>query len=485
MVRMAFLYSLVGLLLLNPTLSQEQPFANVDLFSVREKGYRTNVCERQRLLYNESVELKDALSGLDLTVAITNYKMGKEGDLFSLQDGKVKEDDPGLFAVILDEVARRAGFTWRDTFVAFDPLDSRIHGNKTWTDVLQWEVENFDISVDTWYRSADRISLGISFPQGWFDSSIILAGTEDTSDRVDIWGFLIPFEWSVWLSIAGAIFFSGFVFFILERLNPNPDEELHLEKKPVTVIFLAAITFTGYFKFNPNNNAVRLMSFSWTFWALIMASAYTANLASFLVERNEVSTSVTTIEDAIRLSVPVCVQRSTIIDEFVSKKFPELILARKDSVQEMFEGLKQSWYGGKEGCGLLLTSLAFFELYQNEVEFNKECSLTSEKRVVINLPSSFATTVDSGILCTSLVSYVLDFHIKEMERDGFIREAWKNHLNKLSTVKCDLASGLNKPQHNASLGVKEMGGIFISYAFAMLAALLLALFQYFASRMKR
>ena len=37
---------------------------------------------------------------------------------------KIKPKDPGLFVVISDEVARRAGIQWRNSFAAIPPLDS-------------------------------------------------------------------------------------------------------------------------------------------------------------------------------------------------------------------------------------------------------------------------------------------------------------------------------------------------------------------------
>jgi hypothetical protein len=61
-----------------------------------------------------------------------------------------------------------------DTFVLMDPLNPALHPNKTWTDMLEWEVDNFDIAADYWARSTDCMSRGISFPQGWYDGSVIL-----------------------------------------------------------------------------------------------------------------------------------------------------------------------------------------------------------------------------------------------------------------------------------------------------------------------
>lgn len=469
------------LLLQRFSTAQQRPFVSIETFAPLTKTYRTSVCDRQRDLYEGKTLLQDALQGLNISVAMTNYKVPNEDAFFTLVDGKIKEENPGLFVVIMDEIALRAGFSWRNTFAAIDPLDSTIQVGKSWTDLLEWEVDSFDIAADYWARSVDRMARGISFPVGWYDGSIILVYSEDSTDKFNLWSFLLPFETNVWIAMAAAIFFSGLVYFFLERLNSSSDKR-HLGEKPVTAIFLAAITFTGHFEYRPNTNAARLLSFSWTFWTLIMASAYTANMASFLVQRRAEVTSVSTIDDAVRQAVPVCVQRGAVIDEMLSKTNPDLILVRKDTEKEVFDGLKQSWYGGSGGCGLVLTNLGTFEMYQSQKSSNADCSLTSEKRVILNMPAGFATAVDSGIMCTSLISYVMDYHLQQMKSDGFIDQAWQDHIARISTISCDTSA--SSQAGNVSLTLKDMGGIFIAHALMTIMALSLAILQYLYAKFR-
>ena len=143
--------------------AQEAPFVEVTKFQDYTPSLRTNICGRQNLMSEGKLALRDALQGLNLTVAMTNYKIANEDKFFSLSlEGMIKETDPGLFVVMMDEVARRAGFSWRNSFAAIDPLDSETDGpNVTWTDLLKWEVRNFDIAADYWARSAPRMAQGI------------------------------------------------------------------------------------------------------------------------------------------------------------------------------------------------------------------------------------------------------------------------------------------------------------------------------------
>jgi len=75
-------------------------------------------------------------------------------------------------------------------------------------------------------------------------------------------------------TINNIISLTGLAYFLLERLNTESDER-QLEKEPLTAIFLSSITFTNHFEFKPQTHPARLLSFSWTLWALIIASAYT------------------------------------------------------------------------------------------------------------------------------------------------------------------------------------------------------------------
>ena len=468
-------------------LAQQKPFVTIPKFqygyippNFNTSTFRTNVCLRQQLLYEGKVDLRTALNGLDISVAITNYQIPNENYFFTLSDtGGIKESEPGLFVVILDEIAKRAGFEWRNTYSAIDPLDSTVDGNYTWSDFLLWELHHFDISADYWGRSSERMGRGVSFPKGWYDGSVVLVQSVAPyiSQEVSLWSFLLPFDRYVWMSIAGAIVFTGLMYLVLERLNTESDESA-LEARPWVSIFIASLTFTGHFEFRPNTNPARLISFSWTFWSLIIASAYTANLASSLVSRNNEVFVVATLEDALKRDTPICIQRYTVMDDIVSRKYPDMNVVRKESEKGVFDGLRLPWNGPEQGCGAALTNLGAYENYRNNKETNFDCSLTTERRIIQSLPGGFATSVDTGNLCTSLISYVLNLLIFEMIEDGFVENAWRDHIAKISQTNCPDQVEINKHiDGKYQLSLKDMAGIFIVHGFLMLTAVSIAVFD--------
>jgi hypothetical protein len=93
--------------------------------------FRQDFCERYRSVADGELELSSALKG----VAIRSVLVLSEFN--NIVDGKIDEDYPGLECVLLDELCKRAGCTWRDTYAITGP--DPIEG-KTWTEVLTWTV---------------------------------------------------------------------------------------------------------------------------------------------------------------------------------------------------------------------------------------------------------------------------------------------------------------------------------------------------------
>ena len=76
-----------------------------------------------------------------------------------------------------------------------------------------------------------------------------------------------------------------------------------------------------------------------------------------------------------------------------------------------------------------------------------------------------------------------------MKGDGFVDEAWQNHLKKIATVDCldpaNAAGMMSDDTDSYSLGLQEMGGIFIMHAALSGLALAVALFQYFRTKWRK
>jgi hypothetical protein len=287
--------------------------------------------------------------------------------------------------------------------------------------------------------------------------------------------------YNVWFAIFSAIIFSGIVYWLLEYMDTNADER-HLETQPLVSIFYSALVFTGHLKLRPNTTAARIFVFSWTFWAMIMGAAYTANMASFLVSPRVSVYKYSTIQDVLRSDASLCVQSGSGIHVILQKKFPALRFVPKTSEQEIYESLRLPPDQG--GCDAAAHQFNSYTVYKQNKDVNNDCSLASQEKPVEILSAGMATAVDTAKYCTSLVSHVLDYHLALMQADGFIERAWNHYVNRLSTVACikEHVATANADASTFRLGLQDVGGIFILHGILSSVALGLALFLFYHHR---
>ena len=471
-------------LFLQPTAAQEYPLYDTPKFDYGT-SHRTNVCSRSKLLLNDTItDVKDALRGLELSVILVDYQGTGDGALFSLDsDGKIPEVDPGLFVVLLDELASRAGFTWRDSFGTHSPLNSTTDGNQTWTDILVWATDTYDISVDYWSKLASRLNMGVSFPEGWYDSSIVLVervqrrSSSSQKSSFDLWNFLRPFDIYVWLLIAASVIVTGLLYWFLEKINSEADAR-SLDTRPLSSIFLSAIVFTTHFEFRPNTSAAMLLSWSWTFWSLIVAAAYTANLAAFLSFTGQEKPHVfyASLDQVVRREVPMCVNRYSAQDTYITENYPNANLIRIGDEEELFKALRE------KRCDVVATQRFVFEQFSRRA-VNSDCLLRTSGIAQSIVSGGFATAVDSGTYCSSLISHTIDIHFIEMRADGFIENAWNEYLKRTTDFQCQALAEAEKDDDlddvdNQRLDVRDMGGIFCFHFILCAIAYLLAFIEH-------
>jgi len=476
---------LLPLLLLRTAAAQEAPAFTTAKFENVET-HRTNLCDRHRMVYLDEISLPNALAGLELSVVLTDYIDPLNQELFSLnEDGVIAPDRPRLFAQVMDELAQRAGFSWRNSFGVVPPINSETDGNRTWSDLLEWEVRTYDIAMGRWDRTSARVGNGISFPEGYIDSSVILVQSQNSNNASrNVWSFLDPFTTTLWLLIGLSLVVSGLLYYFLERLDPMSDAQ-DIEQHPGSAIYYSFTTFTGHNEFSPRTGAAKLMVFSMTLWALITAAAYTANLASFLVARNQPESTFRSVQEAVLVKAPICLQGGASLDEYVSETYPSATLVRRDTGKDATMSLT----GGE--CDIALLPHSDYDTFRRDEELNSDCSLVWTGTVEKYVPSGLATAVDTGAYCTSLISHVLDFHILEMKTEKFFDRVLEEYHSRIGDQNCladsaAAAAALDESggEDTFSLSIEEMSGIFIVHFTISGIALLIATVKYFSVRRK-
>lgn len=256
----------------------------------------------------------------------------------------------------------------------------------------------------------------------------------------------------------------------VELFNKDSDRQ-ELQNKPTETIFFAALSFTGDIKFEPSTDYARLFVFGLAFWSLLMASAYTANLASFLVVENTPSLQVESVEEAVALKLPMCVPAGTISESEVSEAYGD-----RGPIFKRFpagEGEEAIYQGVTRGeCTVALTTVGSWDEYRRNSQANGECRLSWVGRVEKFIQAGLATFSDSGTLCTSLIRDVLNLHLSEMEADRFIQDAWQKQITAANN-----SDNAGKEDSNTRLSLTDMGGLFIFFYSLTGIAICMALIQ--------
>lgn len=449
--------------------AQEGPTLFLEPFSSANSANRQDFCQRHDELFRngrDELDLRHALRGKQIRsiITLTSY--------FNLtEDGTIDEENPGIVADLLDELATRGGFTWRDSFGVVKGPGK----NRTWTDLLGWATEEFDVAADWWMKTTERMSMGIAFSEGWYDASTILVGLAGEKEIVSLWSWLSPFDATVWICIMFTILGSAVVLASLDRLDPTHPKRSKQKKtkanRKLDKLFKSAITFTGHLQHHPGTDPTRIFTFSLALFSLLMMSAHTANLANFLVTRNSKGIKIRSVGDAVKANMPICVYKATATEEILQRAFPSVKFRGYETEHENFLALRRG------ECKFVATSVSSFDNFQDDRSVNPDCKLEWVGRIFHHMLGGFATKADSGIKCTNLVRDVINLHMIEMKADGFVDRAWRRHLDKVASVKCTEGAEVaaDDPSSEVQLNMDHLGGLFLMHAMFTVVAILWAI----------
>jgi len=387
----------------------------------------TDFCDVVR----QKTELLDALKGRNLSVAI---QYGPGFDFFVYNpDAPLSMANPrGMIATMLDELARRGGFFWRDSFVAYDTNTVNVlvgEGAGKWDRMLNWTISNFDLSVDKWILTTERLENETVFLHSWFDAGLILV---DQGDQASLnWlGFAAPFDGYVWLSIAGTLFLSAVFAMAIESFEGRRDGRSYAWWLGDHLYF-SNLAISQHFVFpSPKTGAGRLFLSSFAFWSMLIGATYTANLASLLVE-NALASPIDSIESAMENDLRICIHegsasqtimeslipKSRIYDKFVGTLTPEI----------MYQNLMSG------ACDILLGTRQEYEIFGSQSKYG--CNLVQAGTELHASSASFAIEFDP-LNCDSVLAYVLNIHMNSLDVDGNLTKYWNLYLENIQQDTC-------------------------------------------------
>jgi len=410
---------------------------------------RNNYCEIYKQVQLGNIDRRNALNGLNISIGVLPYVV----------DQKTGKLDQNYIAIkVLDEVARRGRFFYKDSFgVVANPA-----ANETYTDTLLFILDHYDVAVDWWIRSFERTVLGISWAKGWYDSStIMIVKKDDSVSGINMRAAFDPFAPSVWVFIIFTIVVSGLAYHIVDfisSLRGNPKARDKLGDN----LFKSFLAFTGNVAYDPKIAPNRILLVSISLLCMILIAAYTANLASFLVDDNN-KMIIKDFKDVVRYKHRICVWKG--IPDVVALQFdyPDGRYVEKLSELEIYQGL------ANEECEVGLVNVDNHKEYVNMLEYNPNCDVKVVGFPVRKASSSFSLK-SSTEHCSSIIRDVFDILIMEIIDDSTLERIKKDHY-RVGTQNCDP----NEVEEDSQrLSLSDLSGIFIVHYSVIILALVIA-----------
>jgi len=411
------------------------------------RTFRQDICHVASSQGAGKGTFKNDLMGLSLNVW-----------LFDDQYSSIDNDNPGIVQSILDELARRGNFTWRDSFVV-DTFDFNNPQNRTFTDLALWATNTYDI-VGTWLvETVERGALGITYPIGWYDSSIILVGSKRRNrmltNEFNLLALSRPFTNGVWIVLVATLIITG-LFLVGFDVGSKAWKGgfAGLKELRITNNILASfLTFTGHVELNIDRPSILIATWSLSFITILIVAAYTANLASFLVVTN-MSTKISTLRDIVDQQFTLCSITGSSTTTFIRDSYPNVRIVGTKSDTEGILGV------GNGDCDYTISHADFWREASVRSTTNSDCNLVQFGDTVATQQAGFATRSDAGSKCTSLIRDVLDAHMKAMIDDNFIEDLWQTRVDQSRDVTCSAANESNNESEMTPLNLINMGGIF-------------------------
>ncbi|XP_066250742.1 glutamate receptor ionotropic, kainate 2-like isoform X7 [Euwallacea similis] len=417
--------------------------------------------------YINSVEFK-GLSGP------IEFKEGKrirfKLDLLKLKQHalvKVGEWHPGMDVNITD----------RNAF--FD------HGSMNVTLVVT-TILKADLAVGSMTINYARESV-IDFTKPFMNLGISILFKVPTDKESAFFTFLDPLGVKIWLSTLGAFFMAGCTMYLLakftpyEWVRPHPGKvPWNYQKPPKQLVNLMNMSNAFWFVtgtllrqgtgVSPQATSTRIVGGIWWFFTLIIISSYTANLAAFLtVER-----MITPIENAEDLASQTEIPYGTLESGSTMTFFRDSMIETYKKMWRFMENRKPSVFVPtyEEGIKKVLEGNYAFLMESTMLDYvvQRDCNLTQIGGLLDSKGYGIATPMGSPWRDK------ISLAILELQEKGEIQmlydKWWKN------TGETCTRNDKGKESKANSLGVDNIGGVFVVLLCGLAFAVLIAIMEF-------
>ncbi|XP_057667899.1 glutamate receptor ionotropic, kainate 2-like isoform X2 [Diorhabda carinulata] len=369
----------------------------------------------------------------------------------------------GFCIDILDRISQEVGFDYLLDLVPDRKYGARDPSTGLWNGmVLQLMQHKADLAVGSMTINYARESV-IDFTKPFMNLGISILFKVPKSQQAKLFSFMNPLATQIWL------------FSPCEWQNPHPCEiDNALVKNQFSLAnsfwFTIGTLMQQGSDLNPKATSTRIVGGIWWFFTLIIISSYTANLAAFLtVER-----MITPIENAEDLAGQTEISYGTLESGSTMTFFRDSMIETYKKMWRFMENRKPSVFVPtyEEGIQKVLDGNYAFLMESTMLDYivQRNCNLTQ-----IGAPldsKGYGIATPKGSPWRDRISLA----ILELQEKGEIQMLYDKWWKKSGDICHRNVKG--KESKASSLGVDNIGGVFVVLLCGLTFAVIIAIFEF-------
>ncbi|XP_006558724.2 glutamate receptor ionotropic, kainate 2 isoform X6 [Apis mellifera] len=365
------------------------------------------------------------------------------------------------------------GVNVTDTAAFFEPGAANVT-------LLVITILKADLAVGSMTINYARESV-IDFTKPFMNLGISILFKVPTSHPARLFSFMNPLAIQIWLYVLAAYVLVSVMMFVVARISPyewNNPHPCHAGSEMVENQFSLANSFWFTIgtlmqqgsDLNPKATSTRIVGGIWWFFTLIIISSYTANLAAFLtVER-----MITPIENAEDLASQTDIAYGTLDSGSTMTFFRDSMIETYKKMWRFMENKKPSVFVPtyEEGIQRVLQGDYAFLMESTMLDYivQRDCNLTQIGGLLDSKGYGIATPMGSPWRDK------ISLAILELQEKGEIQmlydKWWKSPGDTCMRTEKGKESKAN------SLGVDNIGGVFVVLLCGLAFAVVIAIFEF-------
>ncbi|XP_039444808.1 glutamate receptor ionotropic, kainate 2 [Culex pipiens pallens] len=463
-------------------LHQQEGFKKIAIWDPRGGINYTRSIDEVHLQIVESLQNKTFIVASRIGAPFLTWKEKKEGEYL---EGNNRFE--GYSLELIDGISKILGFQYRMEIVPDGKYGSYNKATKKWDGLVKYLLDRkADLAIcDLTITYERRTAVDFTMPFMTLGISILYA--KPVPQPKDLFSFLSPLSLDVWIYMATAYLGVSVLLFVLSRMapadweNPHPCKQDEVEEveniwNMLNALWLTMGSIMGQgCDILPKAVSTRVVAGMWWFFALIMLSSYTANLAAFLtMERMDAS-----IESAEDLAKQSKIKYGAVLGGSTLSFFRSSNFSTYQRMWAAMESTRPSVFtkSNDEGRDRVLKGrgLYAFLMESTSLEYITEryCELTQIGGLLDSKGYGIAMPVNSPYR-TAISGAVL-----KMQEEGKLHQLktrWWKEMH--GGGRCDEAATTSSGDSAAELGIDNVGGVFVVLAFGCFCAFVIGILEF-------